>query len=479
MVIAYYADLTIYGASSQPDQLAPARSVAGTRRWRVSKWYLAISDSACVILALVILVGVPGNGTVRYSALVVVPLVVLVAKLIGLYDRDENAVIKSTLQEVPKLLVLALVVVLGIWLADDMFLVHPATRTQAVVAGALALGLIFLGRLVTRRIFAVGTGPQRCLILAQEPSARSLENVLDHTREVVLVTVDDTAAMVSALYDPLQASWACETLRSLGVDRVILDPDEYDDSASFLQSLNTLQSSGINASLTPSSSQAIRSNLVADNVGGLTIYGVPRVGLSRSSAFVKRCFDLAASILLAIVMLPFWAVVAVLIKLDSRGPVTFRQARIGSNSKEFTIIKFRTMTVDAEARKEEIQRSLGDDAGLFKMARDPRITRVGRVLRRFSLDETPQILNVLSGKMSLVGPRPLIPTEDEMITGPYRRRLDIKPGITGPWQVAGVVRLPLDEMAQLDYQYVASWSLWEDMVLLCETGAFVLKGRNI
>ncbi len=426
-----------------------------------------------------ILVGVPGSGNARYSALVIIPLVVLAAKLIGLYDRDENAVIKSTLQEVPKLLVLALMVLLGIWLADDIFLLNPATRTQAVAAGALALGLIFLGRLATRRICAAGSGPQRCLLLAQEPSARSLKNVLEHHRGVVLVTVDDAAAIVSALYDPLQASWACETLHSLGVDRVILDPEAYDDSASFLESLNTLQSSGISVSLMPSIKQAVRSNLVADNVGGVTIYGVPRVGLPRSSAFLKRCFDFTASILLTIVMLPFWAVVAVLIKLDSRGPVIFRQTRIGSNSKEFTIIKFRTMTTDAEARKEEIHRSLGNDAGLFKMARDPRITRVGRVLRRFSFDETPQILNVLSGRMSLVGPRPLIPDEDKLVTGPYRRRLDIKPGITGPWQVAGVVRLPLDEMAQLDYQYVASWSVWGDVVLLCETGAFVLKGRNI
>ncbi len=432
-----------------------------------------------MIVALVILVGVPGNGTARYSALVIIPLIVLAAKLIGLYDRDENAVIKSTLQEVPKLLVLALMVLLGIWLADDIFLLNPATRTQAVAAGALALGLIFLGRLATRRICAAGSGPQRCLLLAQEPSARSLKNVLEHHRGVVLVTVDDAAAIVSALYDPLQASWACETLHSLGVDRVILDPEAYDDSASFLESLNTLQSSGISVSLMPSIKQAVRSNLVADNVGGVTIYGVPRVGLPRSSAFLKRCFDFTASILLTIVMLPVWAVVAVLIKLDSRGPVIFRQTRIGSNSKEFTIIKFRTMTTDAEARKEEIHRSLGNDAGLFKMARDPRITRVGRVLRRFSFDETPQILNVLSGRMSLVGPRPLIPDEDKLVTGPYRRRLDIKPGITGPWQVAGTVRLPLDEMAQLDYQYVASWSLWGDVTLLCQTGAFVLKGRNI
>ncbi len=432
-----------------------------------------------MIVALVILVGVPGNGTARYSALVIIPLIVLAAKLIGLYDRDENAVIKSTLQEVPKLLVLALMVLLGIWLADDIFLLNPATRTQAVAAGALALGLIFLGRLATRRICAAGSGPQRCLLLAQEPSARSLKNVLEHSRGVVLVTVDDAAAIVSALYDPLQASWACETLHSLGVDRVILDAEAYDDSASFLESLNTLQSSGISVSLMPSIKQAVRSNLVADNVGGVTIYGVPRVGLPRSSAFLKRCFDFTASILLTIVMLPVWAVVAVLIKLDSRGPVIFRQTRIGSNSKEFTIIKFRTMTTDAEARKEEIHRSLGNDAGLFKMARDPRITRVGRVLRRFSFDETPQILNVLSGRMSLVGPRPLIPDEDKLVTGPYRRRLDIKPGITGPWQVAGAVRLPLDEMAQLDYQYVASWSVWGDVTLLCETGAFVLKGRNI
>jgi lipopolysaccharide/colanic/teichoic acid biosynthesis glycosyltransferase len=148
--------------------------------------------------------------------------------------------------------------------------------------------------------------------------------------------------------------------------------------------------------------------------------------------------------------------------------VFFRQTRVGRDGRHFRIVKFRTMVADAEARKPALV-ALNEADGLFKIAEDPRITRVGRYLRRTSLDELPQLLNVLRGEMSIVGPRPLILTEDARITGTDRRRLNLTPGMTGPWQVLGAARVPLGEMVKLDYLYVAGWTLWQDVKLVLRT----------
>jgi lipopolysaccharide/colanic/teichoic acid biosynthesis glycosyltransferase len=168
-----------------------------------------------------------------------------------------------------------------------------------------------------------------------------------------------------------------------------------------------------------------------------------------------------------------------MIYLDSPGPIFFRQRRIGAHDRSFEIFKFRTMVMDAEEQKAVVahmNKHLDGDARMFKIPRDPRITRIGRALRRYSLDELPQLINVLKGDMSLVGPRPLIPAEDEHVADWGRARLDLRPGMTGLWQVLGRSEIPFEEMVRLDYVYVTNWSLWHDLRLMCGTVPAMLKG---
>jgi lipopolysaccharide/colanic/teichoic acid biosynthesis glycosyltransferase len=190
-------------------------------------------------------------------------------------------------------------------------------------------------------------------------------------------------------------------------------------------------------------------------------------------------FDVGSASLGLAVAAPLMAVTAASVKLTSRGPVFFRQERVGRGGRPFELLKFRSMCVDAEERKRELLGANEAAEGFFKIADDPRITRVGRFLRKTNVDELPQLLNVLRGEMSLVGPRPLIPQEDRRVVGWHRRRLELTPGMTGHWQVLGSSRVPLDEMVAIDYLYVANWSLWTDLKLLLRTVPHVLRARGL
>jgi len=211
----------------------------------------------------------------------------------------------------------------------------------------------------------------------------------------------------------------------------------------------------------------------------VTVMGVRRFELTRSSATVKRAFDLAYTTLGLLAVGPLMLVAAVAIKLDSPGPVFFRQERVGRHGQRFRIFKFRTMVRDAEAQKDSLRAQNEAQHGLFKIAADPRVTRVGRWLRKTSIDELPQLLNILKGEMSLVGPRPLVLDEDMHIRGWHRRRLELTPGMTGPWQILGPTRVPLREMVAIDYLYVANWSLWADIKILLRTVSYVISFRGL
>ncbi|MDX6615723.1 MAG: hypothetical protein QOD60_814 [Solirubrobacterales bacterium] len=193
---------------------------------------------------------------------------------------------------------------------------------------------------------------------------------------------------------------------------------------------------------------------------------------------IKRGLDLLLAVLLLAVLLPVIALMAVLIKLDSPGPVFFRQRRIGRRGQQFGMLKFRTMVDGADDRKEELRHLNQAADGLFKIHEDPRITRVGRWLRKTSLDELPQLFQVLSGEMSIVGPRPLVPEEDAQIHGPFRCRTEVRPGMTGPWQVAGSSQVPIDEMMELDRDYVENWTAWRDVSLIVQTIPHVVMRRG-
>ena len=215
--------------------------------------------------------------------------------------------------------------------------------------------------------------------------------------------------------------------------------------------------------------------------GGQRLLGGDRSrprGLSRSARALKRTFDLLGASLLLILGAPLLLVIAVAIRLEGPGPVFFRQTRVGRGGRSFQIVKFRTMVVGADAMKESL-RDLNEASGLFKIADDPRITRVGGVVRRSCLDEFPQLFNVLKGEMSLVGPRPLIPEEDCKIVGWQRVRLQTAPGMTGHWQVLGAARIPLEEMVVIDCRYIANWTIWGDFGTLARTIPCVIARRGI
>jgi lipopolysaccharide/colanic/teichoic acid biosynthesis glycosyltransferase len=173
------------------------------------------------------------------------------------------------------------------------------------------------------------------------------------------------------------------------------------------------------------------------------------------------------------------ALISLAIKLDSRGPVFFRQRRMGREDTSFEIFKFRTMVDGADDHRKELADRNEAGGGLFKIEDDPRITRVGRFLRRTSLDELPQLINVLAGDMSLVGPRPLVLDEDSLIQGHHRHRLLVPPGVTGLWQIFGSARIPLNEMVKIDYLYGANWSLWLDLKILLRTVPVVFGQRGL
>ena len=213
-------------------------------------------------------------------------------------------------------------------------------------------------------------------------------------------------------------------------------------------------------------------------VDGLPMLHVDHPSLSGARRVVKAVFDRVGAAVLLVAFSPVLAALAVAVKADSAGPVLFRQVRVGRNGREFLMYKFRTMHVDAERRLAEIRHLNEHDGVLFKIRDDPRVTRVGRWLRRLSLDELPQLFNVLGGTMSLVGPRPPLPQEVAAYPADARRRLAVRPGMTGLWQVSGRSDLPWEEAVRLDLRYVENWSLTLDLVILLRTLTAVARGSG-
>ena len=270
-------------------------------------------------------------------------------------------------------------------------------------------------------------------------------------------------------------------VRRLRVDRVMLAPalSESRRRAALICELGDL---GVHVDLIPSWLDTVGARLQLHEMEGMPMLTVPRAWMGRSSLRLKRALDLVAATVALVVLSPMLALCAVAIKLDSRGPVFFRQRRIGRDDQPFEVLKFRSMREDADRQKDGVAalnlHGGGTESGMFKIRQDPRITRVGAFLRRYSLDELPQLINILRGEMSFVGPRPLIENEDRQVEGRFRRRLGITPGLTGLWQVNGRSEIPFDEMISLDYLYATNWSIWGDVKLLMRTFSAVFRGRG-
>lgn len=268
---------------------------------------------------------------------------------------------------------------------------------------------------------------------------------------------------------------------SMGVSRVVIASPPGGLAERTLLA-RALAAAGVQVDLVAGDAEVFRSRAELHHLEGLPVLSMPPATRPRSLAMAKRVMDLGIAIVGLIFLAPLLAICALAIKLDSEGPVFFRQTRVGRKGKHFQFVKLRSMVEGAEERLEEVAdlslHGQGVHSGIFKVAGDPRVTRVGAFLRRWSLDEVPQLWNVVRGEMSIVGPRPLPIAEDERITGHLRVRHDVRPGITGPWQVMGRSNIPFESMARLDYAYVVHWSLAEDFRLILHTIKAVLRGRG-
>jgi exopolysaccharide biosynthesis polyprenyl glycosylphosphotransferase len=414
-----------------------------------------------------------GVGVARPATLLLAPVVLAIHKVAGLYDRDDLVLRRSTLDEAPLLLQISAVHALIVAAAGEALLGIRFGPQQIVLLWGLSFFLIAGGRILARSAARRATPRERCLVLGDpehvEHVARKIDDPSVHADVVAAVAVGPKARPDAKLR---------ELIERHDVHRVVIAPMS-PDATDTVDLVRIAKGAGVRVSILPRVFEAVGSAVEFEQIDGLTMLGIRRFGLSRSSRAVKRAFDLGVGTTAALVMAPALLLLAVAIRLDSPGPVFFRQTRIGRDGKPFRIWKFRSMVSDAEARKAELYTRNEAGDGLFKLSSDPRITRVGRLLRRTSLDELPQIFNVMSGEMSLVGPRPPVADEDALIEGIYRSRLHLTPGMTGPWQVLGATRVPLDEMLGIDYLYVANWSLWEDVKILLRTIPHVLARRGL
>ena len=486
-VVAAFAAAPIWEVQpSGHREAGPGASVS--RRDTSLRRGLAAVDLVAAFFALWITMRLFGGGVARMQAgtLLLAPFVLLVGKLLGLYDRDPHLVRKTTLDEAPTLGYLAVVYALGTWLGEVVLIDGYLTRGQVFGLVVFMFVLTSVGRLVMRRLALSVQVPERCIVLGNVTDAERVAGKFAGSPTVNTQVI----GRIPLVPGPALRQTGTSEIPQLGehenltqvivehhVERVIIAPHS-DGQDELLDSIRLIKALGVKVSVLPRLLEVIGSTSSFDDIDGLSLLGVRHFGLTRSSELIKRAADLIAAGLVTIVLGPLLLVITLAVMLDSEGPVFFRQARIGRRGDRFHMLKFRSMVADAEVRKHELRRFNEVEGGLFKIENDPRITRVGRFLRKTSLDELPQLLNVLSGDMSLVGPRPLVPDEDRLIEGWRRRRLAVKPGMTGLWQIFGSSRIPMHEMVKIDYIYGANWSLWLDLRILLRTVPYVLSRRG-
>jgi len=466
------------------------------RGWLVRRMLLAadVIGFALAFVGAQLLLGSGDEGTGPLDPLMEwvlffgsLPGWILMAKIYGLYERDEERTDHTTVDDFVGILHL---VTVGTWifLAAAWFsrLAEPdltklaafwlfaifaisvgrsaaralCRRRIAYVQNAVIVGAGEVGQLVARKLLQ---HPEYGINLVGFVDAEPKERRSDLEHLTLLGPPDRLPALV----------------RLFDIERVLIafSNESHDRLLELIRSLKNLD---VQIDIVPRLFDIVSPGIGIHTVEGLPLLGLRPLRLSRSSRLLKRGMDIVVSLLGLIVLLPLVICIAIAIKLESRGPVFFKQVRVGYGDRPFRIYKFRTMCSDAEERKKEFahlnrHRSNGGDARMFKIVNDPRVTPIGGFLRRFSLDEIPQFMNVLVGHMSLVGPRPLILAEDEQVKRWARDRLNLRPGMTGLWQVLGASQIPFEEMTKLDYLYVTNWSLAGDLSLIFRTLPAVVR----
>jgi exopolysaccharide biosynthesis polyprenyl glycosylphosphotransferase len=327
-----------------------------------------------------------------------------------------------------------------------------------------------------------GHGVDRVLIIgAGEVGRAVIRNVIAQPElgYRVIAFLDDDPSKASTDIGPIRALGPIENLPEVvtqnAIDVVMITlPWQY--HRKIIRLVGETEHLNVRAAVVPDLFQLSLGGVQVEEINGIPLISIKRTTLTGMNQVIKRAFDLLISIPAFLLLTPIWPLVALAIRIDSPGPILFRQVRVGRHGKPFTLYKFRSMRADAEACLEEL-RALNEASGpLFKIKDDPRQTRVGRFIRRTSLDELPQFLNVIRGDMSIVGPRPGLPSEVAQYQQWQRKRLDLQPGLTGLWQVRGRSELSFDEMVMLDIYYGENWTLGTDVQILVRTIPQILFG---
>jgi exopolysaccharide biosynthesis polyprenyl glycosylphosphotransferase len=399
------------------------------------------------------------------------PFVVLVTLLVfwraGLYaSRERRAGIGSVVSSL--LLVTLLTAVFAIVSGHDF-------STYAYAPTAFVLCVVAVGLLrasyesLTRDVLTFSHVRRRTLLVGDEDQVAELRHVLGFSRNGIPYEFVGVA-------EPSPEEVAA-VLESEHVDEIVL-ADPAVDERRLLEIAELGHRSGVRVRIAPRTTELLRERVEYIPGQGVPLFELHPPALAGADWLLKRAFDLVVGSAIVVIGLPLWALIALAVKLDSRGPVLYRSRRIGLHEQEFGMFKFRTMRPDAESRQGALEPANEAPGALFKIREDPRVTRVGRLLRRFSFDEIPNLLNVLKGEMSLVGPRPLPLRDYELLEPWHRKRYLVLPGMTGLWQIAGRSDLSFDELVRLDFYYIENWSTWLDVTILVKTIPAVVGRRG-
>jgi exopolysaccharide biosynthesis polyprenyl glycosylphosphotransferase len=413
-----------------------------------------------------------GDLGVRDVALAAVAMA-LALHLHGLYRRPASRLRPSEWWR-PAVIARCLPTAALLALAADAFIFRGGrmTLTAAVAMTLPAIALVPFGRRLVVKLFDPTVS--RILVIGTGPISDRLTSRLRRCPDTVVVGhVDDNVAPGTPVLGELADLPAVCSAHH--IDRVIVAFANTSD-AIVLEAIRTLHGQ-VPVSEIPRYFELHNWRSEAEELHGLTLMHIPTASLERSARIMKRLMDITLAACALVVAAPLMLLIAVAIKLDTRGPVFFRQERTGRGGKPFRIFKFRSMTADAWQRRDKVAQLNEVDGPLFKMEHDPRVTRVGAIIRKTSLDELPQLINVVRGDMSLVGPRPLPTEESDRIDGAALARLDVCPGITGLWQVCGRSDLTYADLQHLDSVYVRSWSLMWDLRIMAQT-PHVVFGRS-
>ncbi len=446
---------------------APAGLESGTRhlgRDPLRRRLLASADTLAVG-ATCSTIGSLQGAAAGVWALTSLPAWLLVAKLTGLYDRDHRSLRHLTVDEARSL---------GVWAAGGtaatlllLYLLPPETPSYATGAAALATAAAagFAFRVLARRIWRALTPPERALIVGTGSLAELTRRKLRLFADMHVEVVGEVAAA------PVEGTgWLT------GVDRVLLAEGAIDEHV-VAGLVRACRERNAKLSMIPPTG-AFGTAVTLTRIADLPVVEYNTWDISRSTLFLKGTIDVLAAAFSLVLLSPLLALVALAIVLDSRGSPIFVQRRAGRGGRPFSMLKFRTMVSDAEERLPEVV-SLDDlEQPMFKLPRDPRVTRIGALLRRTSVDELPQLVNVLKGEMSLVGPRPEQVELVERYGPEHRFRLAVKPGMTGPMQVFGRGELTFEERLAVERDYLENLSLGRDIQILAMTVAAVAGGRG-